>query len=443
MAKEKSKKITNLEDISGLGPSNIEKLKDLAIIDLMGLATSDPMQLASAGITTKLAIEIIKIARESLEMGFEPARNVEEKRNKKKKVTTGLGIFDNLLGGGYEQGVITEIFGEFGCLTGDTLIRISRGEKGHQQRIDWMYKQLHKNKEIYPRWNLKKKTYRKNPRTTMIRTIIRAFDGLRIGKHPIIDVVYSGEKLVYELTLENGYNLKATPEHKIMTSKGWCKLKDLTDKDYVMCDTPNCRKNKNGLKANLNKDFCLYHSKFHPKCKGKTKRLSIHRAIYEAKINNLSLQEFVNIINNDKEKAYSLKYIDTTKEVIHHKDGNHYNNSISNLELMNKLEHLKLHGKTIFKNFNQGVPEFIKVKNVKKKGFEKTYDIICEEPHHNFNANDIIVHNSGKTQLGHMLAVNVQKEDEKAQVFYLDTENTFRPERIRDFAEAQGLDPDT
>jgi DNA repair protein RadA len=57
---------------------------------------------------------------------------------------------------------------------------------------------------------------------------------------------------------------------------------------------------------------------------------------------------------------------------------------------------------------------------------------------------------SGKTQLGHQLAVNVQLPKEKGGLFdsepvkvvYIDTEGTFRPERIRAMAEAVGLDPD-
>jgi DNA repair protein RadA len=36
---------------------------------------------------------------------------------------------------------------------------------------------------------------------------------------------------------------------------------------------------------------------------------------------------------------------------------------------------------------------------------------------------------SGKTQIGHLLAVNIQKKDPTAVAVYIDTENTFRPER--------------
>lgn len=49
---------------------------------------------------------------------------------------------------------------------------------------------------------------------------------------------------------------------------------------------------------------------------------------------------------------------------------------------------------------------------------------------------------SGKTQLGHQLAVNVQTYGEDAVAVYIDTENTFRPERIKQFAESLGLDPE-
>ena len=47
---------------------------------------------------------------------------------------------------------------------------------------------------------------------------------------------------------------------------------------------------------------------------------------------------------------------------------------------------------------------------------------------------------SGKTQLGHALSVNVQSVDKDAVAVYIDTENTFRPERIIQLARGAGLD---
>jgi len=49
---------------------------------------------------------------------------------------------------------------------------------------------------------------------------------------------------------------------------------------------------------------------------------------------------------------------------------------------------------------------------------------------------------SSKTQVAHQLAVNVQKLEDDAVAVYIDTENTFRPERIKQFAEGANLDTD-
>ncbi|UCF12978.1 MAG: DNA repair and recombination protein RadA [Thermoplasmatales archaeon] len=53
---------------------------------------------------------------------------------------------------------------------------------------------------------------------------------------------------------------------------------------------------------------------------------------------------------------------------------------------------------------------------------------------------------SGKTQIVHQMCVNAQLPEEKSglngHVFYIDTENTFRPDRIKQMAEAYDLDTD-
>jgi len=45
--------------------------------------------------------------------------------------------------------------------------------------------------------------------------------------------------------------------------------------------------------------------------------------------------------------------------------------------------------------------------------------------------------------VGHVLATQVIKADPEARVVYIDTENTFRPERIIQLATAAGLDPES
>lgn len=49
---------------------------------------------------------------------------------------------------------------------------------------------------------------------------------------------------------------------------------------------------------------------------------------------------------------------------------------------------------------------------------------------------------SGKTQLSHLLCVRALLDNPEAKAIYIDTESTFREDRIRDFAVANGIDPE-
>jgi len=48
----------------------------------------------------------------------------------------------------------------------------------------------------------------------------------------------------------------------------------------------------------------------------------------------------------------------------------------------------------------------------------------------------------GKTQIALLMAVTAQLKDPEASTIYIDTEGSFRPERIKQFAEGQDLDPE-
>ena len=46
----------------------------------------------------------------------------------------------------------------------------------------------------------------------------------------------------------------------------------------------------------------------------------------------------------------------------------------------------------------------------------------------------------GKTQIAHYLAVSCQQDDPTAVAVFIDTENTFRPDRIQQLSEGLGLE---
>jgi len=284
------------------------------------------------------------------------------------------------------------IDGYEGCLTGDTLINVNRRGIGRSYRLDYMYKQFMQNKgrSLKKGWELKHPTY------------VRSFDGKGIKLHKIKDVLFSGIKEVFEINLSNGRKIKATADHKIMTSKGWVEVKDLTTESQIMCDTLRPQKGKK--RSFKLKDSCI-HVPFHPH-KDCRKEVQAHRLIYEARLNNLHFNTLLDILWNDKEEAKKLNYINPKDFCIHHKDGNHFNNSVENLELLNKKDHYLLHSKKdeSFRHFNQGIPIYSNFISKTYIGKEKTYDICCEDPYHNFVANGIVVHNSGKSVLAQQCA---------------------------------------
>lgn len=111
---EKEKKV-GIEDLPGVGAATAEKLREAGYNTLMSIAVASPGELIEAsGLTESAARKVINTARNSLDMGFESGDDLLKRREKVEKISTGSKSFDELMGGGFETGAITECFGEFG-----------------------------------------------------------------------------------------------------------------------------------------------------------------------------------------------------------------------------------------------------------------------------------------------------------------------------------------
>ncbi len=110
---KKGKKML-ITDLPGIGPSSAEKLLSGGYDSFEAIAVASPMELvAVAGIGEGTAIKAIKAARDSLEMGFETADKILERRKNINRLSTGSSHLDELLGGGIESQSITEVYGKF------------------------------------------------------------------------------------------------------------------------------------------------------------------------------------------------------------------------------------------------------------------------------------------------------------------------------------------
>ena len=104
-----------IKDLPGVGAATAEKLKEAGFDTLMGIAVASPGELTeAAGVGESVARKIIHTARKKLDMGFESGEDLLKKRENVIKLTTGSKAFDDLVGGGFETGAITECYGQYG-----------------------------------------------------------------------------------------------------------------------------------------------------------------------------------------------------------------------------------------------------------------------------------------------------------------------------------------
>lgn len=107
-------KIKSITELPGIGAQSAEKLIQAGYKTLESIAVASPMELVEAAALGELtASKAINAARESLEMGFETADKIAERRKNIGKLTTGSKEVDALIGGGIETQSITEIYGKF------------------------------------------------------------------------------------------------------------------------------------------------------------------------------------------------------------------------------------------------------------------------------------------------------------------------------------------
>ncbi len=111
-----TKIIEKIEDLPGIGEGAAKKLNEAGYKTLESMAIASASELKEiAGIGEGTAEKAIKAARDALDMGFESADTLAEKRKLIGRITTGSTELDNLIGGGIETQSITEVYGKMAC----------------------------------------------------------------------------------------------------------------------------------------------------------------------------------------------------------------------------------------------------------------------------------------------------------------------------------------
>jgi DNA repair protein RadA len=113
--KSKKGKITSITELPGIGMQSAEKLIKAGYKTLESIAVASPAELMEAAELGEItAAKAINAARETLEMGYETADKIAERREHIGKISTGSKEIDTLIGGGVETQSLTEVYGQWG-----------------------------------------------------------------------------------------------------------------------------------------------------------------------------------------------------------------------------------------------------------------------------------------------------------------------------------------
>lgn len=285
------------------------------------------------------------------------------------------------------------LHGTQGCLAAETLIEFKRGKRnsGRFLTIKDAYEkwtgQFKQGKGRGKAWDLGLTTYAKSVR-----------DEMTIGYHEVFKIVESGEKQLYKITTADGRAIRATELHPFMRPDGsFTPLNELQVGDEVVVEGAPI--NDLGRAGQSKERVTVYSIPFHPLAwqhivAGKNYKRS-HRArlVVEASMNNMSLDEFLEVLRHDEAKAAELQYL-SENEVVHHIDEDPSNDALENLEVIDKANHDAHHAKEVGMGFIS--TKTSKIKSIKKDKVEMTYDMVMKAPYHNYIANGFAVHNTGK-----------------------------------------------
>lgn len=292
---------------------------------------------------------------------------------------------------------------EMGCVDGDAVIRINRAGKGYASTL----------RDLYLKFNgLGSRPWRDQTIQTFIRSL--CYGELRLNL--VHDVLDKGEKKVLLVTLKSGKSIRLTPDHEVcMANRTYVEARGLKVGDEVLTngktECVTCGVVKKVVESK--------YARFRGSC-----RKCIYRALREKvtwvggkfkdkdgyirvsgkhEHHRSGIAGFVyeHILVMEQHLGRKIVW----PEQVHHKNEDRSDNRVSNLKVVSPSGHHREHRKHLHLDGSRGgkggevrfVPVIDAVKSVKSDGVAHVYDVVCGDPHRNFVANGIVVHNCGKT----------------------------------------------
>ena len=301
-----------------------------------------------------------------------------------------------------------------GCISGDAMISVNIRKSGEKMQL----RKLYRHWKDHPDWHKDGWSYK-------ARCLHEDEEVFRLNH--IEDVVYSGQKPVYQVKLSDGYSVKATSDHLILTDTGYRELQSLVVGDIVITNGQTvCR--RCGALGHVTSSEATYpgvcrkcayqlrNEKFSKDYIEKIDEDGYHliRGKRIASWHTFNASGYIYLHRYIMEEHIGRPLM--SDEVVHHIDGNPHNNTIENLVLTNVHDHTRIYHdslqKFLSKDYTSKSGSMVIVKPKKQTvisieyvGIEDTYDIKMLGPHHNFIADGVVVHNCGKSLEAMNLAI--------------------------------------
>lgn len=271
---------------------------------------------------------------------------------------------------------------DMGCVDGESIVTVLRAGCSRQMKL----------KDLVAKFNgaaSNGKVWRKD-----VVTNVRCYYNGELRSMPLKAAYDRGVKPCVKITLDDGKELKCTPDHEIMTTRGWVAAHDLTMLDEVMT---------NGQKIGTDGYVYINGIYKHPYCPKRPNQYMVeHRLVYEAWLNGMTMQEWIDHVQAGGTGLFLGKSIQ-----IHHKNGVRTDNRLDNLEALTAKQHQIEHNCKA--NIAKFVPKKSRVKSVEPCEDRRVYDLTIPGAD-SFVANKVIVHNCGKTMQSIIAAEQVKMD---------------------------------
>jgi RecA/RadA recombinase len=343
---------------------------------------------------------------------------------------SGIMQLDLDMGGGAPSGGMIKLAGPDNCIDEDTYIQYKtthadgRTSNSKGGTIRKLYRRFHNLPD-----DKKRRGYIKEQPKDVQFSAPSVDDDGSIFHNRIVDVVCTGTKECFELITEGGHRIVATAKHKFMTPAGYTRLAKLEQGSTVFIHNNTTRKKTKRSQCKRRPETVVKH---HPTLPAQARKISKRgwsatyyycraataRFVIEAAMNELPLEEYIRRCN--KNELNGLKSL-SSNQIVHHIDEDTTNNSLDNLMVITRAEHMMEHWD--YKRVRDMSFTIIqdRVSSIRCVGKRNTYDLKMAAPFHNYVANKFAVHNSGKTYIMNLFIAMNQKirgDDSRVAIAY-------------------------